>query len=128
MKMITIELGMGAKFGSAATTWWPSASRHRTTHSLFVEGFQQDRGRRSPAECFGETLGFGADPALDHLAALGQDADRAFPLGQIDAKMVHGWSPSPCATERVISLWGTLCHHVESGVSGFIQSTLSARG
>src|SRR5215813_13771280 len=41
--------------------------------------------------------------------------------------MVHGWPPSPCATERVISLWGTLCHHVESGVSRFILSTLSTR-
>src|SRR5215475_7549335 len=40
--------------------------------------------------------------------------------------MVHGWSPCPCATERVISLWGTLCHHVESGVSRFIPSTLRA--
>jgi len=45
---------------------------------------------------------------------------------QIDANMVHGWPPSPCATERVISLWGTLCHHVEPGVSCFIPSTLYA--
>jgi len=47
-----------------------------------------------------------------------------FSLVQVDANMVHGWPPSPCATERVISLWGTLCHHVESGVSRFIPSTL----
>ena len=30
--------------------------------------------------------------------------------------MIHGWPPSPCARERVLSLWGTLCHHVEWGV------------
>src|SRR5262245_38996947 len=58
---------------------------------------------------------------------LSQETDLAFPLVQIDANMVHGWPPSPCAIERVISLWGTLCHHVESGVSRFIPSTLVAR-
>src|SRR5215469_9693326 len=51
-----------------------------------------------------------------------QDAHLAVLLVQIDANMVHGWPPSPCATDRVISLWGTLCHHVESGVSRFIPS------
>jgi hypothetical protein len=40
----------------------------------------------------------------------------------IDANMVHGWSPSPCACQRVISQWSSLCHHVESGVSRFIPS------
>jgi len=38
---------------------------------------------------------------------------------------VYGWPPSPCAAERLISLWGTLCHHVESGVSRFIPSILA---
>ena len=44
----------------------------------------------------------------------------AFPLVHVDANIVHGWPPSPCASERVISLWGTVCHHVEWGVSRFI--------
>jgi hypothetical protein len=43
----------------------------------------------------------------------------------VDAHMVHGWPPSPCASERVISLWGTVCHHVEWGVSRFIPSSLT---
>ncbi len=42
--------------------------------------------------------------------------------------MVHGWPPSSCASERVISLWGTLCHRVESGVSRFIPSVRSNVG
>jgi hypothetical protein len=40
-----------------------------------------------------ETLGPGADPALDHLAFLGQETDLAFPLVQIGANMVDGRSP-----------------------------------
>ena len=33
----------GRKFGSATTTWWPRASRHRATHSLSVEGSRRIR-------------------------------------------------------------------------------------
>src|SRR5262249_30532596 len=87
-------------------------------------GLEEDARRRSLPQHLGEAVWIGADPPFNQLAALGQDADLAFPLVQIDANMVHGWPPSPCATERVISLWGTLCHHVESGVSRFIPSTL----
>src|SRR5262252_3401781 len=103
------------------------AERFQTPGDPFTlrRGFQQDLGRCPPAEGLGEPLGFGADPALDQLASLSQETDLAFPLVQIDANMVHGWPPSPCATERVISLWGTLCHHLESGVSRFIPSILS---
>ena len=42
--------------------------------------------------------------------------------------MIHGWPPSLCASERVISLWGTVCHHVKWGVSRFIPSILPPRG
>src|SRR5215470_9995360 len=105
------------------------AERLQTSGDPFTlrRGFQQDLGRRPPAEGLGEPLGFGADPALDQLASLSQETDLAFPLVQVDANMVHGWPPSPCASERVISLWGTLCHHLESGVSRFIPSTLDSR-
>src|SRR5215475_12640644 len=34
---------MGAKFGSATTTSWPSPSRHRATHSLSVEASRRMR-------------------------------------------------------------------------------------
>ena len=105
---------MGAKFGSATTTWWPSASKHRATHSLFVEASRRMHAGSLPQQ-LGEAGWIGADPPFNQLAALGQDADLAFPLVQIDANMVYGWPPSLCATERVLSLWGTLCHHVESG-------------
>src|SRR5207253_11039224 len=33
------------------------------------------------------------DPPLDHLTALRQDADLAFHLVYVDAKMLHGWPP-----------------------------------
>src|SRR5215475_7197861 len=76
------------------------------------------------ARCL-EALGHPVVVADPNFASLSRETDLAFPLVQIDANMVHGWPPSPCASERVISLWGTLCHHVESGVSRFISSTLS---
>src|SRR4029453_313704 len=31
------------------------------------------------------------NPALDQFTALGQDADLAFPLVDVDANMIHGW-------------------------------------
>src|SRR5262249_50785739 len=89
-------------------------------------GLEEDAGGRSLPQHLGEAAWIGADPPFNQLASLGHDADLAFPLMQIDANMVHGWPPYPCATERVISLWGTLCHHVESGVSRFIPSILRA--
>jgi len=76
------------------------------------------------ARCL-EALGHPVVVADPNFASLSRETDLAVPLVQIDANMVHGWPPSPCASERVISLWGTLCHHVESGVSRFISSTLS---
>src|SRR5262249_43798742 len=51
-------------------------------------------------------------------------ADLAFLLAQIDANILHGWPPPRCARERVCSQWGTVCHHVERGVSRFIPSIL----
>ena len=39
---------MGAKFGSATMTAWPSASRHRATHSLSVEDSRRMRAGARP--------------------------------------------------------------------------------
>jgi hypothetical protein len=64
----------------------------------------------------------------EQLAPLREDADLTFLLVDVNANMVHGWPPSPCALERVISLWGSLCHHVEWGVSRFIPSTREDQG
>ena len=87
-------------------------------------GLEEDAGARSLPEYFRKAARLRPDPALDQFAPLGQDADLTFLLVHVDANMVHGWPPSPCACERVISLWGTLCHHVEWGVSRFIPSIL----
>ena len=66
------------------------AERLQTPGDPFTlrRGFQEDLGRRPPAECLDEPLGFGADPPFNQFAALGQDADLAFLLVQIDANMV----------------------------------------
>jgi len=54
---------MGAKFGSATTTSWPTASKHRATHSLSVEASRRMRaGAR--AQHLGKAAGIGTDPAL----------------------------------------------------------------
>jgi hypothetical protein len=56
------------------------------------------------AEHGGETRGLGADPLLEQLASLRQDADLPFLLVHVNANMLHGWPPSPCARERVIAV------------------------
>ena len=43
------------------------------------------------AEHGGETLRFGADPLLEQLAPVRQDADLTFLLVHVDAYMAHGW-------------------------------------
>jgi hypothetical protein len=68
-----------------------------------------------------------ADAAFHHRARLREQADLAFLLMQIDANILHGWPRPRCARERVCSLWGTVGHHVELGVSRFIPSTLRER-
>src|SRR6266508_4736666 len=80
---------MGAKFGSATITLWPSPSRHRATHSLSVADPRRFRaGGRAPsasAKCRGSVRirrSISSPP-------LGQDANLAFLL--VDANMVHGW-------------------------------------
>jgi len=60
-------------------------------------GFDQNPRAGSIAEHGREALWLGADPLLDQLAGLGEDADLAFLLVHIDANMVHGWSLLPAA-------------------------------
>lgn len=54
-------------------------------------GLDQDPRPGPIAEHRGETRGLGAYPALNQLALLGEDADLAFLLVDVDAKMLHGW-------------------------------------
>ena len=65
-----------------------------------------------------------ADAPLDHLAAVTQDVDLAFPLVHVDANMVHGWPLPFCGVDRGVFLWGSICHHVKREASRFIPSTL----
>ena len=51
-----------------------------------------------------EALRLSPDAPLDDLTTLGEDVDLAIPLVHVDANMVHGWPPSPCARERVIAV------------------------
>src|SRR5207247_2171191 len=52
--------------------------------------------------------------------------DLTFLLVHVDANMVHGW-PLLSAPVSAVFLWGSLCHHVEWGVSRFIPSMLRGR-
>src|SRR5262249_43563301 len=65
-----------------------------------------------------------ARPPLSGLLSCPQDTRRR----ERHALSFHQYgpwlAPFSLAIERVISLWGTLCHHLESGVSRFIPSTL----
>jgi hypothetical protein len=38
---------------------------------------------------------------LDQFASLGEDANLAFPLVDVNANMVHGWPPLSCGVDRV---------------------------
>ncbi len=49
-------------------------------------GLEEDARRRLPAQCLGEALRLGADPARDQLASLRQDANLALPLVHVDAQ------------------------------------------
>src|SRR6266404_4658115 len=53
----------------------------------------QDPRPRPLSQYSGEPLPLRSDPPLHHLPALRQDADLAFHLVYVDAKMLHGWPP-----------------------------------
>jgi len=71
-------------------------------HPLTVGGgFDQDARPGALAQDRREALGLGADALLDQFASLGEDADLAFPLVDVNANMVHGWPPPFCGVDRV---------------------------
>ncbi len=100
----------------AALVWPdpPGRSPRRPSPCPSTQISHQDPVRRDPQPCRNRPPGR-AHPAKGPLAFL---------LVQIDANMLHGWPPPRCAHERVCSQWGTVCHHVELGVSRVIPSTL----
>ena len=74
-------------------TSWPNPSSVCATHSLSVAASSNTRARARPANHVGEVLARALNPSFDHLALRRQDADLTFPLVDVDANMVHGWSP-----------------------------------
>jgi hypothetical protein len=64
-----------------------------------------------------------ADAWLDDLAALGEDVDLAFPLGHVDANMVHGWPLSSAALTAGCSC-GAPCPHAKREATRFIPSSV----
>ena len=54
---------------------------------------EQHARPRAAGEPLGEVLARALNPSFDHLALRRQDADLTFPLVDVDANMVHGWSP-----------------------------------
>jgi len=70
--------------------WRHPLTRQRATHSLSVEASEEDPRPGPPAEHRGEALRLGADPLLDELTTLSENASLSFPLVDVDANMVHG--------------------------------------
>ena len=103
---------MGAKFGSATMTSWPSASRHRATHSLSVDDSITICARGRAPEHVGEPFRLRPDRGARSVPPLGQDADLAVLLVDVDANMVHGWPPTPAALTACLC-GATLRHHVQ---------------
>jgi hypothetical protein len=65
-----------------------------TRHPLALgRRLDQDPRPRPLSQYSGEPLPLRSDPPLHHLPALRQDADLAFHLVYVDAKMLHGWPP-----------------------------------
>jgi hypothetical protein len=85
-------------------------------------GLDHDPRPGSMAKHGREALWLRPNPALDQFTALGQDADLAFPLVDVDAHMIHGWSLLTAALTAGVLLWGRVGHHVKREASRFIPS------
>src|SRR4030095_13202496 len=101
--------GHPADLSSPAGCGWRTSARVRIRHDHLVaqpfEGMrhplalrrrleQHPRPRARPQQ-LRKTLATGADPPLDeHLPALVDDADPAFPMMDVDPDVLHGWPPS----------------------------------
>src|SRR5262245_5224874 len=87
-------------------------------------GLEQDPRSGARAEHCREALPLGPDTLLDQFPAVGQDADLAFPLVDVDANMVHGW-PLPPAALTACSPCGALYATTSSGrPAAFIPSVM----
>jgi hypothetical protein len=91
--------------------------------SILRRGLDEVPGSPPAAQHLSEPLGLGADAAFDHFTRLHEHANLAFLFVQIDANILHGWS-SPPAPVSAFSRCGSVCHHIELGVSRFIPSIL----
>jgi hypothetical protein len=101
-----------------------------TRQALFLATLRHERGLAT----YLDVLNVGDDRHLSRplpLAPVSPASSRfARPPRRVNASAALGGgqlAPSSCARERVFSQWGTVCHHVELGVSRFIPSNLLAR-
>src|SRR4029450_10460534 len=103
------------------------AQRHETPRDPFAvgRGIDHDPSPGSIAKHGREARWLRPNPAFDQFTALGQDADLAFPLVDVDANMIHGWSLLPAALPAGVLLWGRVGHYVKREASRFIPSTPS---
>jgi hypothetical protein len=64
------------------------------SHPLALgRGLEQDARGRPTTEQRGEPLRGRADASFDHFAVVGEDADLALALVEIESDIVHGWPP-----------------------------------
>jgi hypothetical protein len=80
--------------------------RHRHVEPVWLDrkrpltlgrGFEQDACGHPTTEQHGEPLRGGADASPDHFAVLGEDAELALALVEIESDIVPGWPPRRAA-------------------------------
>ncbi len=106
---------------------------HRVSERLQVprhplalgRGLQQYPRRRPVPQHCGEPLPAGDDPAFDDLPVLGENAELALALVQINPYDIHGGWPSRWRPRARVKVVGRNCHHVQWRASRFI---LTMRG
>jgi hypothetical protein len=85
-------------------------------------GLDQDPGPRPVAQHLGESARLRPDPALKQFPLLGQDTDLAILLMDVDANMIHGWTPTPAAPTACLYVGRLYATTLSEGVSRFIPS------
>jgi hypothetical protein len=86
----------------------------------FCRGLDEDPRPRPGAQDLGEPAWLRPDPALEQFPLLGQDADLAILLMDVDANMIHGWPPTLAALTACVCVGRLYATTLSEGVSRFI--------
>src|SRR5439155_1995797 len=86
----------------------------------FGRGLDEDPRPPSVAQDLGGPVRLRPDPALEQFPRLGQDADLAVLLVDVDANMIHGWPPTLAAMTACLCVGRLYATTLSEGVSRFI--------